>query len=152
MFRTASLTAVLVAAIAAPAIAQDANPAVSARQAHMDLLAFNLGTLGNMARERIEYDAEAASAAAANLVALTSIDQSAYWVEGTDADTLMESHALPAIWENMDDFEAKTAALHDAAMAMEEAAGVDLASLQGAMGGLGQGCGGCHQLYRQSDN
>ena len=36
--------------------------AIKARQAHMQLYAFNLGTLGGMAQGKIDYDADAASA------------------------------------------------------------------------------------------
>ena len=31
------------------------------------------------------------------------------------------------------------------------AAGTDLASLQGAMGGVGQACGSCHESYRAKE-
>ena len=71
------------ALVAGTAVAQDANPAIAARKAHMDLYAFNLGLVGGMARGNIEYDADAASAAAANIAALSKIDQSRYWPEGT---------------------------------------------------------------------
>ncbi|MCB1361156.1 MAG: cytochrome c, partial [Rhodobacteraceae bacterium] len=34
---------------------------------------------------------------------------------------------------------------------MVGAAGTDLATLQGAVRGLGGACGGCHQTYRQPE-
>ena len=134
--------------LATGALAQDSNPAVEARKAHMDLYAFNLGLLGGMARGNIDYDADAASAAASNLATLTKLDQSRYWEPGTDSDTLVETRALPAIWENMADVGAKSAAMREAALAMQAAAGTDLASLQAAMGALGGACGDCHKAYR----
>ena len=72
------------------------NPAVTARKAHMQLYSFNLGTLGAMAKGEVEYDADAASAAAGNLAALAALSQRAYWVPGTSSDDLPdESRALP---------------------------------------------------------
>ncbi|MEE4346330.1 MAG: cytochrome c, partial [Paracoccaceae bacterium] len=39
-----------------------------------------------------------------------------------------------------------------AAKAMEGAAGTDLASLQAAMGPVGEACGACHKAYRVPSN
>ena len=58
--------------------------AMDARNAHMSLYGYNIAVLGGMARERIPYDAEMASAAASNLAALAGMDQSRYWPEGSD--------------------------------------------------------------------
>lgn len=128
-----------------------ANPAVKARQAQMQLYAFNLGTLGAMAQEKIAYDGEAAAMAAKNLAALSHLDASAMWPAGTDADSLPGTRALPDIWANFPDVAEKAQALQVAADAMAEAAGTDLASLQAAMGPLGGACGGCHKSYRASE-
>ncbi|QQA44662.1 c-type cytochrome [Pelagovum pacificum] len=131
------------------AVAQDQNPAVAARQSHMSLYAHNLGIIGGMAQGNTEYDAEMAATAATDLRMLAEISEQAYWPEGTDSESIEGTRALPAIWEDMEGFDASRAALVEAAVAMEEAAGESLEALQGAMGGLGQGCGGCHQTYRQ---
>lgn len=122
----------------------EADPAVKARQAHMQLYAFNLGILGNMAQGKTDYDADAAQAAADNLAAVASVDETAYWVEGTAEG----SRSLPVIWENLDDFIAKQNAVKTASLAMADVAGTDLASLQGAMGDLGGTCSACHREYR----
>ncbi|WP_245831563.1 c-type cytochrome [Salibaculum halophilum] len=125
--------------------------AMKARQAHMQLYAHNIGVLGGMARERIPYDAEEASAAASNIAALSKLDQSTYWPEGSD-NSVEGSKALPAIWENLDDVMSKSEDLVMAAGAMEDAAGQGLGALKGAMGGLGGACGACHEDYRESDD
>jgi len=146
---------VLLASLAAgsAAVAQDGptpeQQAVNARQSHMQLYAFNLGALGGMAQGSLPYDAAAATAAAQNLDHLVQIDQARYWIPGTSSEDLEESHALPAIWENMADFEAKQAGLRDAVAALVAAAGTDQATLGAAMGGVGQACGACHQAYRE---
>lgn len=125
-----------------------ANPAVKARQSLMTLFAFNLGTLGAMAQGNTPYDADAASTAAANLAALTQVNIVPMFPEGTDADSISGTRAMPAIWENLPDVTAKYEALQNAAQAMGDAAGTELASLQAAMGPLGGACGGCHDNYR----
>ncbi len=125
----------------------DMHPSVVARHAHMQLLAHNIGTLGGMAQGKIDYDAGAAQAAADSLAAVAGLSQQNYWPEGTAEGT----KALPAIWENMDDFAAKNDGLIAAAQAMAGVAGTDLASLQGAMGDLGGACSACHREYRQRD-
>jgi cytochrome c556 len=122
--------------------------ATKARQAQMQLYAFNLGLLGGMAKGEIPYEATAASAAAGNLLSLAQLDQTHIWPEGSDEMGVDGSKALPAVWENLPDVAAKNDDLIAAATAMESAADTDLASLQGAMGALGGACGACHKEYR----
>ena len=130
------------------AVAQNVDGAIKARQSHMGLYAFNLGPLGAMARGDMPYDAAVASAAAANLAALTSMDQMRYWPEGSDSESNAASKTLPALWQNIPDVMTKAVALNEAVSALNAAAGTDLASLQGAMGAVGGACGACHQAYR----
>ncbi len=145
-----------VVCLAGGVAAQSADPAVDAaikaRHAHMDLLAYNLGTLGGMAQDKIPYDATLASAAAANLAALSHMDWTSYWVAGSEAGMAEGSRALPAIWTGMEDFHAKQMAMATAADAMAAAAGTDLDALKAAMGPLGGACGDCHKTYRQPNN
>lgn len=126
--------------------------AIKARQAQMQLYAHNMGVLGGMAQGKMDYDADAASAAASNLAALVQLNQSTYWPQGSDNASVEGTRALPAIWEDMAGVMEKGGAMVDAAIAMEAAAGGGLESLQGAMQALGGACGGCHQSYRQSNN
>ncbi|WP_238368066.1 c-type cytochrome [Mesobacterium pallidum] len=125
--------------------------AIKARQAQMTLYAFNLGTLGAMARGNAPYDAEAATAAATNLQALTGLNASALWPAGSDSESVDGTRALPALWQNFPDVIEKAQATKAAADAMVTAAGTDLAALQGAMGALGGACGDCHKAYRLPD-
>lgn len=124
--------------------------AIEARQAHMGLYAYNLGVLGGMAQDKIEYDADMASAAAANVLALATMDQSRYWPQGSDT-SVEGSAALPELWANIDDAISKGQDLAMAAEAMNVAAGQGLDELKAAMGGLGGACGACHRSYRQRD-
>ena len=130
----------------------DVNPAVKARQSHMQLYAHNIAILGGMAQESVEYNAALAQIAADNLVALASINETTYWPEGTGNDMIEGVKALPAIWENMDDFMVKQDGMVNASAAMAEVAGTDLASVQGAIRDLGGACSACHREYRQRDD
>lgn len=143
---------VLATTIGAPALAQDADRAVKARISLMQLYSFNLGTLGAMAKGEMAYDAGAASAAADSLVALSQVNQSAMWPQGTEQGAVAGSRALAKIWTSFPDVAAKGQAFTDAAAAMQDAAGMDLASLQAAMGPLGGSCSGCHKAYRGPKN
>jgi len=132
------------------AIAQDADAlsaAVSARQAHMQLYAANLGVLGGMAQGNMDYDADAAQAAADNLAALAGMSQRFYWPPGSHNGAVEGSNALENIWTDGGISEAG-AAFGEAVAAMQTAAGMSLEDLQGAMGPLGGACGGCHRNYR----
>ncbi|MCU0910005.1 MAG: cytochrome c [Rhodobacteraceae bacterium] len=138
--------------LAGGAIAQSAvDGAVKARKAHMQLYAFNLGALGAMAKGEVEYDAAAAGAAAANIAALATLDQSRYWPQGSAQGEAEGSRALPALWTSGDDVMAKAGAFREAVGALATAAGTDLASLQAAMGPVGQACGSCHESFRAAD-
>ena len=72
------------------------------------------------------------------------------------ADTLFPADsqggdALPAIWENGEDFQSKLAAFKEAAANFKAAAGSgDMGQIGGALQQLGQACKGCHDDYRAS--
>lgn len=148
--------AVILAVAAAPSFAgghsDPAAAALNARKAHMNLYAFNLGPLGNMARGNLDYDAEAAQAAADNLAALSSMSQQGYWLPGTDSESLEGSRSLPAIWEEGSDVGAKAGAYVEAVMALQAVAGTGLEPLQAAIGPVGAACGACHESYRVPNN
>ena len=149
----AALAGIAIAGVAATATAQSAgDAAVKARKAHMSLQAFNLGPLGAMAKGERPYDADTAQMLADDLVALSGMLSGPafdlYFPAGTAQGEVEGTRALPAIWDNRDDFHAKADALTEAAMALSAAAGTDLASLQGAMGAVGGACGACHKDYR----
>jgi len=123
--------------------------AIAARQAHMRLNGHNIGVLGAMAQGKIEYNADAASAAAGNLAALAKMNQSTYWPQGSDSGANANTRALPELWNDFPGVIKISKDLVAATTAMDSAAGVSLASLQGAMGPLGGACGACHKAYRQ---
>jgi cytochrome c556 len=152
--RTSLLTLSALAALgvgATAAVAQDLPAPVQARQGQFQIMALNVGVLGNMARGNIEYDATAAQTAANNLVAISMLDQSFHWPEGTDNFALEGTRALPAIWENLPDVVAKWEAFGAAAGGMAEVAGTGLDEMRAAIGPLGGTCSACHDDYRASE-
>lgn len=135
--------------IGAAAVAQDVPPAVNARQGQFQIMALNIGVVGGMARGNTEYDAEAAQAAADNLVAISMLDQRFHWPEGTDNMSIDGTRALPAIWDNLPDVIAKWEAFGAAAQGLADVAGNGLEAMQAAVGPVGAACGACHDAYRQ---
>jgi cytochrome c556 len=149
MTKILSASLVAIAGLAVAQTAMEPMAAHEARVAYMKQMGAQLGVLGGMAQGQTAYDAAAAVEAANKLAELANGDVSGMWPEGSDSDTLVGSRALPAIWSDSAGVIAKWTALGAGATAMQAAAGVDLASLQAAMGAVGGACGSCHESYRK---
>ena len=139
----------LMAALGAgAALANDFDTEVETRQGQFKLFAFNIGPLVEMAQGDIDYDADMAATAAENLASVTSLHQDRLWPDGSDNESIEGTRALPAIWENLDDFADKYADLGEATANLEMAAGEGLDELRGAIGAVGNACSACHDDYR----
>lgn len=150
----------IVAAAAGLALLASASAAMSgeaeeraakARQALMQVYAFNLGQLGAMVKGDAECNADLAKASADNLVKATSMNGMAMWPKGSSmADEGMagKTWAKADIWADGSDVGDKAKALREAAAQMAEVAGNGLDAVKGAMGGVGAGCKGCHEKFR----
>jgi cytochrome c556 len=92
-----------------------------------------------------------AEAAATNLVTLSALAQN-HWPEGSDSFSIDGTRALPAIWEDMADFEQKWAAFGSQAAALADAAPNGAEGLGAAVGALGQTCQSCHEAYREPNS
>ncbi len=153
MFKKLALgsVAIVVAATTVYA-ASHAGPhagAITARKSHMQLYQHNLIILGGMARGNVDYDADAAKAAASNIAALTRMSQAGYWPQGSDAGSVEGTRAMPALWENFPDVMAKAGAVAEAAAQLEATAGDGVEAIQAGVGQLGGACTACHKAYRQ---
>ena len=150
---TAVKAIALAASLVVPslAMAQDTDDILEARHGYMSLLGFNMGQLSGMAKGEIPYDADGASLAASNIVALTGYDVWPLFVEGTSSEDLDNSEALPAIWENPDDFRAKFADLREAAAGAPQAVAGGQEAIGPALQQLGGACKACHDDYRKAD-
>ncbi len=151
---TAALTALGITgtAIAESHMDPAIKRAITARQSLMQLYAFNIGTLGAMAKGDMPYEAEMAQTAADNLAMLAKVDQQGMWPQGSDTESVDGTDALPAIWEDMSGVMEDIGALQEASAQMAEVAGQGLDEMRGAMRPLGGACGSCHEDYRKSDD
>lgn len=135
------------------AAAQDGPTAEQkARQGMMRIMALNMGVLGGMAKGEVAFDAARAQAAADTLVAVSMIDQSNLWPEGSGNDMSMTTGALPAIWEKQPDFMNAWAAFGEGAKGLQAAVAGGQAALGPAMGKAGGSCKGCHDNFREKQN
>lgn len=134
-----ALTAALIGGVAMAADATD--PIVVAQKTLMKSFGGAAKTLGGMAGGDVAYDAAAAEAAKAALIA-GAADIAAKWeVAGNDP----ASESKPEIWTNWDDFMAKGKALGNAAAALDVASAESIGAGMGAIGGT---CKDCHTTYR----
>ncbi|WP_233495472.1 c-type cytochrome [Rhodosalinus halophilus] len=154
MLKAKTVTVAAALALVAPAaMAQDDFAAqLQARKGQFRIMALNLGVLGGMAQGKIDYDAERAQTAADNLVAVTSIEQSLHWPEGSDSFSIDGTRAKPAIWDNMDDFQSKWEDVHAAAMEMQAAASDGREAVGAALQNVGGACKACHDEYREPES
>ena len=130
------------AAIAGYAIAQD--DMVAKRQALMKDNGAQATIAGQMIQGATPFDAAAAKAAMEKIAA-NAAEIPADFPAGSEG-----GDALPAIWANFADFEAKAAALKTAADAAAAATGGGVEAFGPAFGAVGQACGACHQTYRKA--
>lgn len=125
---------------------------IKARQSFMQVYAYNLGLLGNMAKEKAPYDAKIAAAAANNLLAAINMDNSTMWPKGSDAESSGLNkditRAKPDIWTTYPKVKEKSKALNEALTKMAAVAGNGLGEVKANMGDVGKGCKGCHKAFR----
>ncbi len=147
---TAAVSVALVAVGATATAQSDVPYPVQARQGQFTLMQLNIGVMVGMIRGQADYDAARAQAAADNLVALSTLDQSFHWPEGTDNASISGTRALPAIWENIPDVISKWNDFGTAAVALADVAGDGLDAMRGGIGPVGASCSACHDAYRAS--
>ena len=141
MFRT--VLAVAAIAIGVTAVAAQSDP-IAARKALMKEVGAQTKTGGGMAKGDVPYD----QAKAQGILAVY-IDAAAKMVGlfPENSKTGGDTAALPAIWTNKADFDARFKKFGDDAKAAQGTV-KDLDSFKGAFGGITKNCGGCHETYR----
>lgn len=147
LFRTFALASLV--AIPGIAAAQSAEDAVEARHGYMTMLSINMGVLAGMARGEIEYDENTASTAAANIEALTHYDGNGLFVAGSANGEFDGSNALPAIWQQPEQFAQGFVALGEAAAGASDAVRGGQANVGPALQKLGVACKDCHDDFRK---
>lgn len=145
------LALALTASVIAPAaIAADKSieKAIKARQGLMQVYSFNLGLLSAMAKGEMDYDAELAANAAANLNAAVTMKNGAMWPQGSGNDSEYKTRALAEIWSTYPEIADKGKAMAEASGALMAVAGNGLDALKGSIGDAGKSCKGCHDDFR----
>lgn len=139
--------AVLSAGAAVGQGAPDPNErAIETRHSVMTLIGWSMGPVFGVMRGA-PYDAAAAEVTADRVAALSLMIDDAFEMDTSASD--IETEALDVIWTDWDGFQEKSAALHEAAVAMQAAvASGDEDAAKAAIGAVGQSCGGCHDTYR----
>lgn len=120
------------------------NPAVEKRMQGMKEIAAHVEVIGKMAKGAAAFDASAARAAASGIVIHAAAAPRLF--EQPEDDP--KSEAKPAIWENFEDFTAKSRELEGIAAELSSTIST-LADLGPALQRLGDNCKACHQLYRE---
>lgn len=137
-----ALAAVL-AASAATAVVAQGDP-IAARKGLMKEVGGANRTATEMLDGKQPFDAAKAKAA------LMTMSQNAAKMSALFPDNSKtgDTAALPSIWDNKADFEAKLAKFSNDAKAAADKT-TDLASFKAAVGDVRQNCGACHKPYRK---
>jgi cytochrome c556 len=135
--------AAAVTALGITAVVAQGDP-IAARKAMMK----GVGDQGRIARDMIEAKTPFNLDAAKKVLATFEEAGSKMPALFPDSSKTGDTAALPAVWENKADFNAKFAKF--ATDAKEGVAKVkDLDTFKAVMGDVGKNCGGCHQTYRK---
>jgi cytochrome c556 len=125
------------------------EPMQSFRQSYFTLLAMNFGPMAAMVKGEMPWDDAKMLAFAEDFAAIASVDVARAFPAGSDKGT---TRAKPEIWENMDDFAEKYAALQAASVDLLAAAKTgDKGAIGGAIKDTGGACKACHDEYKAKD-
>jgi len=130
---------------------EDDSPEAAAfrfRDGVMSAISWKMTRIGGMASGEVQPNNEQFTKDARDLTALAGM-----LPDGFIPNSIVKgSIALPEIWTNWSDFQAKAKALQDGAQGLADAAasgGVEGA--KGMVQAVRQTCGGCHRMYRHRD-
>lgn len=145
------LSAALLASASAQAL--EVDKAIEYRQDALRVMAFQTGPLGDMVQGNIDYDAEAFTLRANNLASLAHLPWEAF-IEGSlqGDDHGIETDAMAAIADDMDDFNARAETLVEETATLAQMAndGEEFNALRRQMGSVVNTCRGCHDNYRDN--
>ncbi len=124
--------------------------AIKVRQGEMQLRSYSAGPMFDMAKGKIDYDAEKAQTLANNLVQLLEVDISDAWPKGSDNKAYPDlTTSLPVIWETYPEYLEYRKKYATAVRDLAAVAGQGRDALRGKVGALGKSCKGCHDEYRE---
>jgi cytochrome c556 len=143
------LAATLLLSGAAGAYAADEpSNLIKYRQATMKAIGGHMGALGSIAKGEVSFTDEAVGHAHA--INEMSKELARLFPEGTGYDADKSTKALPAVWEQPEEFQQAIQSLQDeSAKLVEVAQAGDPAALGAQVGALGTpACGNCHKTFR----
>jgi cytochrome c556 len=150
-----TLISALTVVFSSLAFADDDDPnlmLIKARQGDMEIRGFSAGPLFGMAKGDMPYDAEKAGKLANNLKVLLQLDMGSAWAPGTGNDKYSgKTHALPEIWSTYPKIAEAGKQYAVAVNELADVAGNGLDALRSKIGGLGDGCKGCHDDFREKE-
>jgi cytochrome c556 len=145
------MTRLVLAVAAAVALATTAVVAQSDPIAARKALMKENGAQSRIARDMIEGKQPFNLAAAKKVLATYAGVHESAKAMWPDSSKSGDTAALPAVWENKADFDAKLAKFSTEAKAAE-AKVTDLDTFKAAIGEVGKNCGGCHNTYRKKQS
>ena len=134
---------VTVASLATASMAED-DPRV-VREKLMEGIGDAAKVVGPMLQGKAPFDA-AKAAEAFTVISKNAADFPNHFPEGTDTG---KTEALPAIWQDKADFDARSKKLSDDATAAAAAAAQGEEAFKAAGGAAFGNCKGCHEKYRK---
>ena len=119
---------------------------VKQRMDMMGMIGDSMKIIGSMIKGQVSFDANSAKEAAMTIVGHAE-EIPELFPEGT---TDKPSEALPAIWENWDEFVKITEQMKADAQILADAAAMasEASEIRAQFGAVGKSCGSCHEQFR----
>ncbi|WP_417689817.1 c-type cytochrome [Pseudidiomarina sp.] len=125
----------------------DADKAVEYRQKALSVMQNNFAYMGDMLKGDMPFDAAIFAERAETFAALASVPWVGFSQEGAMPGS--NTDALPAIWDNWDDFQERAEQLQMDANALTAAAATgDQGQMRSAFMTAAKNCKGCHDQYK----
>ncbi|MGR6831440.1 c-type cytochrome [Aliivibrio wodanis] len=124
----------------------EADKAIKYRQAAFTMIAGNVSEMGEMVKGKTDWSDVIFAKRANQLAQLSLMPLDAFYVEGSDKG---KTNALPKVWTNFPDFEARLAQFQEdtAALASISDSG-DKTAIRKAFGKAVKNCKACHSDYK----
>ena len=149
----AATAGILIAAAGAAFAADEPGNVIKYRQATMKAIGGHMGALGAMAKGEVSYTDEAFGHAHAIYQMSQGLDR--YWPAGTGKGEVdgVETRALPEIWHQGEKFQESIEQLQTESKKLAdltEGGDFEQAAFAQQVGAMGkQGCGNCHETFRE---
>lgn len=125
----------------------DADKAVEYRQKALSIMQNNFAHMGDMLKGDMPFDAAIFAERAETFASLAAVPWVGFSQEGAMPGS--NTDALPAIWDNWEDFQDRAEQLQlDASALKAAAASGDQSQMRAAFMAAAKNCKGCHDQYK----